>query len=381
MTQPWHLGPVPPTSDEALRGAFQAALDGQNGNVGIWLDSYKVKKSSEAVDPHCILQHKVLLGSMLAAQPSARFKSVHLRTCLLEVKMMNPKKVVNPTKLPDVQWARLLASQVLTLLYHVRRTMTSKKTMDQALKHLAPSEVTQFKELFEKLHAPDQKKHPTSTKKDQQAKARQKSPSPSLDSDGIPKGLDDLLDSPDPEAGGSAGCGIDAIVLQAHEASEQALPPGRGALKKMILKKPSGHGAAPTCVTPSFGLCKLVLATQQSYILAHHAGDNKWGLLVACAWSNHKDVMQKLWSEVCKKKNLTKGGVVAMKFAMKTFKKPAAMTSSSSSASSMLAWMDQEFSLQASTVDQEDLGKDDPSQQTEEEDSFPAPPWWEELAS
>lgn len=363
MPQPWHLGPVPVTEDGLISKALVAALSAE-GAKGLWLEDFKAKTGSEGVDGKGLLKHVALLRGLLRAQPALRFKSLQVRKCLMKAKHDNADVTVNPTKLSDGQWSRLVAAQISTLLYHLRRCVNSNKALQTAMGSCTGLQQAQLKELVEDAKAA--------------AGARPSSSGTGMSNKRIC------------EAGGgemdvqAAAAGPDEVEKQAAEASLHPLPSGRGALKKMVAKKPAGkQTSCPTCKTPSFDVCKVIFADKQSYITRFDPATGKWPLLVSCGWENHKDVIERLWTIVCTKPKLTKESLLSKKATMKTFKKPAKAPSAAptagtaaSAGSSMLEWMEHEYSAF-------DGEHDDPSQRTcggsDDEDNLPA--WWDELAS
>ena len=360
---------MPVTGDGLISKALVAVLSA-DGAKGVWLDEFKGKTGAEGVDGKALVKHLALLRGLLRAQPALRFKSLQIRKCLRQAKQEHADVTVNPTKWPDEQWSRLVSVQITILLYHFRRCVNSKKALQTVLGSLTGVQQAQLKELVEEAQAA--------------AGAR---PSPSASGKSNKRTCEAGAGEMDVQAadvGGTAAAGPDEVEKQAAQASLHPVPPGRGALNKLVQKKPAGsQTSCPTCQTPSFDLCKLIVAGKQSYITRFDPGTGKWPLLVCCGWENHRDVMERLWTIVCTKPNLTKEWVLSKKASMNTFKKAAKAPSAAptagaaaSAGSSMMEWMDNAYA-------DFDGQEDDPSQRTrgDSEDDATLPAWWEALAS
>lgn len=186
----------------------------------------------------------------------------------------------------------------------------------------------------------------------------------------------------------------DRIRREAEASSnEAALPASRGALKKMVMKKPAGKAPTTQC---SMGLIKLILARDQTYIVRWNPDSNKWPLVVGVNWHNHTDIGWKLWT-LAQKKGMTKERLQKLKANMKTpdmkcLRRPSKRQKigEPNNDDAPLEIDEQALAQQALAIPQDgdddddqdmnSLADDDDETAKYDDDDVETPAWWNELA-
>ena len=85
------------------------------------------------------------------------------------------------------------------------------------------------------------------------------------------------------------------VGAQALIAAQHPLPPGRGILKSLVMKRPAARGLAPTADSVALGRIKLMLCRDKSYVLAFNPATKKWPLVVEAKCAYHHEIAQELF--------------------------------------------------------------------------------------
>ena len=120
------------------------------------------------------------------------------------------------------------------------------------------------------------------------------------------------------------------LAAEAAAAATVHLRPEKGALKKMVVRRPAAASrAAPRATSRAFGKMILRLCTKKSYIVLDHG--EKTPLLVEATKGDHQDTMLKLWDIAQNApQKMTKEQIVAQR---KQMEEAAGLTSRASRAS------------------------------------------------
>ena len=121
------------------------------------------------------------------------------------------------------------------------------------------------------------------------------------------------------------------IQLAALNAAENVLPAGRGALNKVVLKRPA-RSRCPVAQSKGLGAIKMIRATMKAYSLRYGPSTTKWPLVVEALGEGHAQAIESLfeWAQThkCSKQILVNRRNEMMRAIAK--KKPAAAAAGSS---------------------------------------------------
>ena len=335
----WHKGPIAKVNVEALKGCIILWCEKSFRRTGRAWDMGKYETATKvtmAVSGTDMVGLWPLIESLARLQPTLRFVPAQLKEAIGAVMRERPEWQLNRSAtLPNAQVARIMALQLGIVLAHWRR-ISEGKHHDQRLDE-ACSKLDKFEADMLRLYVTEHRNESSDDVlmsgpafKKPRVLAPQISLPSSICSEGtcistIASEIDECDDEGDaaehehmcPESDPS-GVEHDSLASDlssdscddavddtafddARNVDEQAtlaamtpLPPGRGVLKALVLKRPAAR-SCPTAVSPTLGKIKLLLCTHKSYILREDSDTGKWPLVVEATKGNHQETLQKLF--------------------------------------------------------------------------------------
>ncbi len=300
-----HPGPVP----EVLTSALVSCLTkyGQHNGDPWCFGDYWTLTMPRGTSYEGVLGCRKLLVALHDVQKELRFKPNQLREAL-ETAMRGVPQMTDD-HLPLALHANRISRRIMVLLYHVRRSF-------QLDRHAAPPRGTsadswsRFHQLLVVLGGSGAPRRPAPIVPPKARKLRQHDSVASATSSFGPSQDDDEIDDMGTWISTATAPSPD-IREQAVVASLNVLPAQRGALKKLVIKRPA-RNIAPKANTKSFGMVKILCCTHKSYLCMEDKASGKWPLVVECSRGGHAKIISQIF-EFMKTNKTTRDKVIAMR--------------------------------------------------------------------